>query len=164
MRCPVILLVLISTSWIAGCAGPPEVGEAPKRTRYEIWGARLSEIPEINQANKLCSAGLEHHRKSNLTGKRGEIIDELDMAIMLFRQSSEQLFLAWSKYPQYENFIRMELDKVWDYVYTCVSKRPYFVEPLDPLNVLRGSMSYEQRMRKAEYQHQLSRWIQSPGR
>ena len=79
-------------------------------------------------------------------------------------QSSEQLFLAWSKYPQYENFIRMELDKVWDYVYTCVSKRPYFVEPLDPLNVLRGSMSYEQRMRKAEYQHQLSRWIQSPGR
>jgi hypothetical protein len=83
---------------------------------------------------------------------------------MLFRQSSEQLFLAWSKYPQYENFIRMELDKVWGYVYTCVSKRPYFVEPLDPLNVLRGSMSYEQRMRKAEYQHQLSRWIQSPGR
>jgi hypothetical protein len=164
MRCLIILLALVGAVWTAGCAGPPEIGEPPKRTRYEIWGARLSEIPEIIQADKLCSAGLEHHRKSNLTGKRGEIIDELDMAIALFRQSSEQLFEAWRKYPEYESFIRMELDKVWGYVFTCVSKKPYFVEPLDPLNVLRGSLSYEQRARKAEYEHQLSRWIQSPGK
>jgi hypothetical protein len=160
----ITLFVLFSAGWIVGCAVPREVGEPPKRTRYEIWGARLPEIPEVIQANKLCSAGLEHHRKSNLTGKRGEIIDELNMAISLFKQSSEQLFLAWKAYPQYEDFIRMELDKVWGYIHVCVSRRPYFVEPLDPLNVLRGSLSYEQRMRKAEYEHRLSRWIQSPGR
>ncbi len=154
----IILLLVLGTAFAAGCAVPPEAGEPPKRATYIEWAAAMAQIPEIIRAEELCAAGVGHHRSANIRGHRLDIYEEYSMAILLFEQAADQLFRAWDRYPEYEEFILMQLDMVYGYIHACVTSRPHYFEPTDPLNIYGGALTYQQRQRMEQYRQKLSKW------
>ena len=153
MRLTILMLLALAAGIFAGCvAGPPDVGEPPKRSSYEEWGSRLDKIPEVAAGVKLCKAALEHHRNANKTDQRDERIQEYNAAISLFFQSAEQYYAAWRRYPEYGDFILWELDKLTFYIQSCISQKPYLIDPTDPLNIYGGPLTYEQRQKMQAYQ------------
>jgi hypothetical protein len=151
-------MMMIAAGLLAGCAGGAEVGEPPPLVSYEDWARELARIPEIIEAGKFCEAGLERHRNAQIMDNRFDIYEELSMGILLFMQSADQLYRAWDKYPSYEQFILLELDKVYDYMHACVMRRPHYIDPTDPLNIYGGPLTFEQRQKMAEYRRKLAKW------
>jgi len=163
MHWKVALLMVLGVVFTAGCAGPPEAGVLPQEARYGRWGAKMGEISQIVMAGKLTEAGLEHHRNANIARDHYDIYAEFSMAIALFELAAKQLYLAWECHPEYKDFILWEIDKVYEYRHECVSRCPYYFDPIDPLNVLGGVMTHQQRQRMQQYRQQLSKWEKSAG-
>jgi hypothetical protein len=164
MRLMTLVFLGVAAGALAGCvAGTPEVGEPPKRSSYEEWGARLDRIPEVASAVKLCKAALEHHRNANKTDQRDERIQEYNSAISLFFQSAEEYYAAWRKYPEYGDFVLWELDKLTFYINSCIAQKPYLIDPTDPLNIYGGPLTYEQRQRLEAYQQVLGKLGETSG-
>ena len=159
----ILPILILAASIAAGCVASREVGEPPKRTSYEAWGAKLGEVPQIIRSEELVAAALVHYRRANQLDKRKDIVDGIDMAISLFGQAADKIFEAWELYPEYEKFIIMELDKVYGYIHKCVAMKPYYFDPTDPLNVYGGALTYEQRRRMSQYRQSLERWERASG-
>jgi hypothetical protein len=158
-----LLGLVLATVVSAGCTARLAVGEPPKRASYMQWGMRMARIPEIINAGTYCQAGLVHHRNANKLDRREDIVEELNMAIALFGQSADELYLAWERHPEYKKFILLELDKVYGYIHACVARRPYYFDPTDPLNIYGGALTYEQRQRMHHYRQKLEKWEQASG-
>jgi hypothetical protein len=159
----VALLMVLGAVFTAGCAGPPEAGVLPQEARYERWGEKMGQIPQILMAGKLTEAGLQHHRTANSMRDHYDVFAEYTMAMSLFDLAAQQLYLAWECNPEYKDYIIWELDKVYDYRHACVSRRPYYFDPIDPLNVFGGALTHEQRQRASQYRQQLSKWEKAAG-
>jgi len=158
MRRVIMVVLGLGAIVAAGCASVPDVGERPKMVSYREWGARFGEIAEIQRASMLCQAALVHHRNAHMTRSREKKHDEFGLTIRLLTLSKDQLYAAWDKYPEYEKFIVMELDKVYGFIHGCISQRPYYFDVIDPLNIVGGVMTYEQQLRVREYKRQLRKW------
>ena len=164
MRYAVLGLFVAAACLAFGCAGPSALGTPPVRLSYEDWAREMARIPEIVRAEQLCEAALVHHRNANIMTNRLDIYEEYTMATSLFAMSADQLYVAWELHPAYRKFILMELDKVYGYINECVSYRPHYFEPTDPLNIFGGAMTYEQRQRMQQYRKVLSKWQQAVGK
>lgn len=163
MHWKVVLLMVLGAIFTAGCAGPPEKGVLPREARYERWGEKMGQIPQIVMAGKLTEAALEHHRNANKMRDHYDIYAEFSMAIALFELAARQLYIAWEYNPEYKDYILWELDKVYGYRHSCISRRPFYFDPIDPLNVMGGVMTHQQRQRVRQYRQQLSRWEKAAG-
>jgi len=163
MRCVLFGLLIFAFAFASGCTVRLTAGEPPRRSSYEKWGLRMAQIPEIINAGKYCQAALVHHRNANKMDRREDIVEEFRMAIALFGQSADQLYLAWERYPEYEKFILLELDKTYGYIHKCIAMRPYYFSPTDPLNIYGGALTYEQRQRMQSYRQSLQKWEKASG-
>ncbi len=161
MRFATILVLGFVASICAGCAAAPLDKKPPSILSYGEWGARLGEIGEIARAGELCEAGLGHCRNAHKTSNRDVIIEELTTAINLFKESADQLYLAWEEYPEYEDFILMELDKVYVYLHETIARRPYFFAPESTGEEYGTSASHDQKQAMLQYQKALKRWLKT---
>jgi len=154
----VLTVLFLAAGIAAGCAAPVHVGEPPARATYAAWGARMGEISQIAKSEEIVAAALEHYKRANRLDRREDVVDEIDMALSLFGQASDLIYEAWHLHPDYEQFIIMELDKIYGYIHRCVMMKPYYFDPTDPLNVYGGALTYEQRRRMSQYRQRLERW------
>jgi hypothetical protein len=155
MRIACWLVVLALANFCAGCKATVKVGEAPAKVSYLEWAEKMAGIPEVVKAEEFVEAALVRHRNSNKVDEVDARLEELRVALWLLGQAADQYYEAWRRHPQYEQFILMELDKVYGYIHTCIIQRPYFIEPIDPLNIYGGALTYEQRQKMEAYQTRL---------
>ena len=162
MRFAIWIAVMLGTVALLGCTAVPPDRPPPRTESYGEWGARLGEIPEIIKAAEYCEAGLGRYRNAMKTTEHDKIVEELTMSIKLYVASADQLYAAWHKYPEYENFIVMEIDKVYGYLHDSIAKRPYFFKPPSEGEAYTGEpLTYAQKQAMQQYQRALKRWLKS---